>query len=322
MQSRWLSGQGKADQGAAAAAARAQSTPRTPDVEGMDRDTYGQSLQAMNDSLHDLQSDIHRLAAQHSQIQQMMNHNQQPQQRHNPLDPQPFYISADSPQQPMPPQGSAPMGAGGPPTPQRRTWGQPQGPMTFAQQGGGVIEWGGGTPQRQRWGAPPQQQVRPPMGYGGPQGYYGPDYGSPMRDQWGNPLPPQQPQDPYGAAAAAYGGGNDPNYPYDNNGYSPQQQMGVPNGSPYGPQGQQSSSPYNRQSANSFRLHDSKYQNAPQAANNTTAANYSMAQQQAAAASSAAAAAAAAVVAASRRRLSDVAAEVQASSPGVREGEI
>ena len=79
-------------------------------------DTYSRNLNAMNDSLYDLQSDIQRLASQQSQIQQMMHRpqQQQPQQPQNPMDPQPFYI-AHEPQQP------------------RRTWGQPQ-PINFAQQ--------------------------------------------------------------------------------------------------------------------------------------------------------------------------------------------
>ena len=51
MQSRWLSNN------------RANTTQetKTPDIESMDMDTYTRSLHAMNDSLHDLQSDIHRL---------------------------------------------------------------------------------------------------------------------------------------------------------------------------------------------------------------------------------------------------------------------
>ena len=38
----------------------------------MDAETYSRNIYAMNDSLHDLQSDIHRIAQQQSQIQQMM----------------------------------------------------------------------------------------------------------------------------------------------------------------------------------------------------------------------------------------------------------
>ena len=50
VQSRWLSNN----------RANAMQEPRTPDIEAMDMDTYTRSLHAMNDSLHDLQSDIHR----------------------------------------------------------------------------------------------------------------------------------------------------------------------------------------------------------------------------------------------------------------------
>jgi prefoldin subunit 5 len=48
---------------------KAAAGPRTPDIEAMDMETYSKSLSAMNDSLHDLQSDIQRLAQQQSQIQ-------------------------------------------------------------------------------------------------------------------------------------------------------------------------------------------------------------------------------------------------------------
>merc|ERR1719195_1319538 len=66
---------------------------------------------------------------QSQQIQRMMQQQQylqsppqQPQQPHNPMDPQPFYITGDSPHHPQA-QGAPP------PPPQhtpRRTWGQPQ----------------------------------------------------------------------------------------------------------------------------------------------------------------------------------------------------
>jgi len=317
LQTRWLSTATGSKAGGATAAAShmaphlaseaSASTPRTPDVDGLDRDTYTQSLQAMNDSLHDLQSDIHRLAQQHSQIQQMMHTPataaaaapqvsaaaagrpmSAPHPHHNPLDPQPFYISADSPQQPVPP---SPAGSGGPPhTPQRRTWGQPQ-PISFAQQGGGMMSvdpsgWGGQQP-RQRWGGPPpppphqQQQQHPRMYqpqqqspyYGATDPYGNP--GSPMRDQWGNVVQ-QQPPHPYYQ--------NDPNYPYNNApqqqpGYSPQHYPGAPGAAPpanggypqAAAQGQYGTPPSHmsqqqpppappsvgRPSANSFRLHDS-----------------------------------------------------------------
>merc|ERR1719391_728695 len=129
----------------------------------------------------------------------------------------------------------------GPATPQRRTWGQPQGPMTFAQQGGGVIEWGGGQQpqqQRQRWGQPPS--VGPRMGY------------SPQQQQGYSP----QQQPGYSPQQSGYPG------PYQDYGGQQQQPM-VPNGSPYGgphggppgtSQGQYMGQ--QRPSANSFRLHD------------------------------------------------------------------
>ena len=171
----------------------------------------------MNDSLHDLQSDIHRLAQQHSQIQIMMNQPKTPpsaqRPTQNPLDPQPFYISSDSPQQPHP---------------QRRTWGQPQ-PISFAQQGGGMmnVDWQQQPPrQRQQWGGPPQEP-QPPRPYP-PQQQQQPfhmdPYGSPIRDQWN-----MQPQSPY--YHDPYNQGYSPQY----NNYPMQQQ---------------------RPSANSFRLHD------------------------------------------------------------------
>ncbi len=107
----------------------------------------------MNDSLHDLQSDIQRLAQQQSQIQIMMSGPrletspgppQQPQQPHNPMDPQPFYIAS-----PDPPIS----------TPTRRTWGQPQ-PISFAHQQQSQMDPSGwqGMPRRGQWGAPPPQQ--------------------------------------------------------------------------------------------------------------------------------------------------------------------
>ena len=138
VQTRWLS-----DRSKAAAAAG----PRTPDIEAMDMETYSKSLCAMNDSLHDLQSDIHRLAQQQSQIQMLMSQPRMetspgPQQpSHNPMDPQPFYIAS-----PDPPIS----------TPTRRTWGQPQ-PISFAHQLPQSMDGGW---RRSQWGSPmqPQQQ--------------------------------------------------------------------------------------------------------------------------------------------------------------------
>ena len=64
VQSRWLSDRNRTNP--------ALNTPKTPDIEAMDIDTYSKSMYAMNDSLHDLQNDIQRIAQQQSQIQQMM----------------------------------------------------------------------------------------------------------------------------------------------------------------------------------------------------------------------------------------------------------
>ena len=153
---------------------------------------------------------------QSQQIQRMMQQQQylqsppqQPQQPHNPMDPQPFYITGDSPHHPQA-QGAAP------PPPQhtpRRTWGQPQ-PVTFGQAGP----------------APWAQGPRPVYGGPGP-GYPGPlqydQYGQPMvpRDQWGNPVqyPGQYPDQ--------YGGYQQQQY----NPYAPQPFYGQQQQSPYGP---------------------------------------------------------------------------------------
>ena len=56
----------------------------------------------------------------------------------NPMDPQPFYISGDSPHQLPPHQPPA--------VPQRRTWGQPQ-PINFGQP---AMNWGGPRPMFQQ----------------------------------------------------------------------------------------------------------------------------------------------------------------------------
>ncbi len=90
-------------------------------------ETYAKNLNAMNDSLHDLQSDLQRLASQQTQIQQMMQPPQQQQQQQlNPMDPQPFYIASDHP-------GHHQLHQQHPHPVQRRTWGQPQ-PIHFAHQ--------------------------------------------------------------------------------------------------------------------------------------------------------------------------------------------
>ncbi|QQP36034.1 Uncharacterized protein FKW44_021008 [Caligus rogercresseyi] len=94
-------------------------------------------LHAMNDSLHDLQSDIQRLTQQQGQIQQMMTTttnspalggkqgNNMPVSP-NPMDPQPFYISQ--------PEGNQ----------ARRTWGQPQ-PINILTTHGEETEGAGGS---------------------------------------------------------------------------------------------------------------------------------------------------------------------------------
>nr|CAH7736423.1 unnamed protein product [Callosobruchus chinensis] len=55
-------------------------TRRTPDLENMDLETYQQSIAQMNSSLHDLQSDMQRLASQQSQLQQQTLITQQQRQ--------------------------------------------------------------------------------------------------------------------------------------------------------------------------------------------------------------------------------------------------
>lgn len=222
VQTRWLS-----DQNRSQTSTSNYTEPKTPDIEGMDMDTYSKSIYAMNDSLHDLQSDIHRLAQQQSQIQQMMHHPsaiaspqrppmQQPPSG-NPMDPQPFYIS-----QPDPP-------------PQRRTWGQPQ-PISFAHQGpGGGVEWPQQPPRRAQWGQP----QRPPM-------MFDPYSGAPI-DQWGNPVPPHHYNGYYHHHQAP------PQYSaYTNPTYGGPQQQGPPQQQQQGPNG------YNQQFSprTPFRLHD------------------------------------------------------------------
>ena len=198
----------------------------------------------------------------------MMTHSGGPPTRppHNPMDPQPFYISSDS--QP-PPQITQP-----PHTPQRRTWGQPQ-PMSFAQQGGGMIPVDPYGQRRQQWGAP--NGGAETGQYGGyapplpppPQNLYGaPDhYNNPMVDQWGNPVGPPQQNNGYNGVAGGYQG------QYGQ--YNQQQQPPYSSNSPYGPVAQ--NNPYNQYtSPNSmqpqtppgrmntpFRLHDSTVSNPP-----------------------------------------------------------
>ncbi len=281
MQTRWLSGNRPAGVAGGAGAAGAPNPMRTPDVENMDMDTYARNLNAMNDSLHDLQGDIQRLASQQSQIQQMMGGGggQQQQQQHHPqappppssMDPQPFYIAPDHPghhqlhhphQQPLPPQ--------------RRTWGQPQ-PIHFAHQqhppphhhphmgAAGDQSW---SPRRQQWG----QRPPPQMGYGGPASPYGPGAGGdPYYSGGRGPIYNGGGASPYDPQSGMYGGGSNhssyspgygnppvPGYggsPYQPHGpAAPPAPGGVPFNSQYGsPSGARMNSP-NR--AAPFRLHD------------------------------------------------------------------
>ena len=217
----------------------------------------------MNDSLHDLQSDIQRLAQQQSQIQIMMSGPrmetspgppQQPQ--HNPMDPQPFYIAS-----PDPPTS----------TPTRRTWGQPQ-PISFAhQQPQGPMDPNGwqSMPRRGQWGAPlqqqPQQPQRPQSYYGGGS-QYGDPYGPPMRDQWGNPIMPQGGGPMYNGQQypdQQYGGYTNPMYAGNYGGYGQQPQIPPAQpatGSPYYP------SPPVVPPRTPFRLHDGPKASSPLAA--------------------------------------------------------
>ena len=160
-------------------------------------------------------------ATQQSQIQRMMQnsphgspHGQQPyiqsppQQPQNPMDPQPFYITGDSPHHP-------PVQPQPPPPHQRRTWGQPQ-PINFGQN----PMYGGPRPM-----------------YGGPQYPQYDQYGNQIipRDQWGNPLPPQgqYPGQYNGQYQDQYGGyGQPPQY----NPYAPQPFYGQQQQQQYGQQ--------------------------------------------------------------------------------------
>ena len=152
-----------------------------------------------------------------------------PQGPVNPMDPQPFYISGDSPQQ-LPQQ---------PAVPQRRTWGQPQ-PINF---GSPAMNWGGPRPLFQQPQYPQYDQ-----------------YGNPMipRDQWGNPAPsPGLYGDQYGYQAQ-YGQYGPPHQPYSPYGGPPhhqqhqhqQQQQFQPAFSPL-------TSPGGGQVRTPFRLHES-----------------------------------------------------------------
>ncbi|XP_059087795.1 patronin-like isoform X3 [Tigriopus californicus] len=199
VQSRWLSNRGNKFGDPA-------SSVRTPDIENMDMDTYTKSLHAMNDSLHELQTDIHRLASQQTQIQHMMHQpggRQDSSASRHPMDPQPFYIAHEAQQ--------------GPP---RRTWGQPQ-PINFAHQGSGMGDQGHGgwqSPQRQQWGQRPMGNPGG-FGYGPPSSQYNDPYGQPYQMQ--NPMYNGNP--PYDQPYGGYGGMPPPTQSFTPgpNGYGP-----------------------------------------------------------------------------------------------------
>merc|ERR1719474_1141135 len=218
IQSNWLSERNKPQPG-----------PPTYNVDqSKNIDPYTRTFSTMNDSLHELQTDIQKLATQQSQIQKMMQtppqnpspymQPQSQQQPHNPMDPQPFYISGSEPPQQVHQQ------------PQRRTWGQPQ-PINFGNHGMG---WNGQMPG-------PRPPV-PPM-YGAPQYPQYDQYGNPLipRDQWGNPIP-QGPMYPGGQPQGGYDQYGQPS-PYGQP--QPYGQQGPYSGHPYGQQQQPYGSAYN-----------------------------------------------------------------------------
>ncbi len=236
MQTRWLS-QGSGGN------SRPSSTAKTPDAENVNAESYSKNLNAMNDSLHDLQSDIQRLASQQAQIQQMMRGGQQQQQQQqqpppNPMDPQPFYMAPDHPEMHH--------------TPQRRTWGQPQ-PIHFAHQGGPPPPqmdqpW---SPRRQQWGQRPMSYgYGPSSGYGGGGGGGDPYYQN-QRGAYNNGYDPH---------SGMYGGSPSYSPGYNNYGGAPSPYQGSGGGGmPFN--SQQYMSPTARLNSPSsaaapFRLHD------------------------------------------------------------------
>ena len=202
-------------------------------------DPYSKSLLHMNDHISEMSNNLQRLAAQQTQIQQMMQRSPQQQQQQqpqsayppHPMDPQPYYA-------PSPEQGN--------PT-QRRTWGQPQ-PISFAPAGGMGYDrpgWTGGH-------VPPSR----PYSYDGSYGGY--DQYMP-RDQWGNPLPPAP---IYGGSGYnMYNNGQQPympHPPYTTNNQYPSQYIPptYPNMSP-NPIRSGTNLPTTPQKSVPFRLHDS-----------------------------------------------------------------
>ena len=180
------------------------------------------------DHLQEMQSNLQKLAAQQSQIQQMMQNTsgppnspsqQQPYGAAHPMEPQQMYM----PEQQLSPQQHQ--------TPQRRTWGQPQ-PINFGHPGPGV-----GLYDRPGWGQP----GLPMYGSGGPYQQV------PQYDQYGNPLARDQWGSPAGVPLYNNGGGGmQPGFdaynygpqPYRPSQYGMQQQQ-QPAYQPYGQQQQQ-----------------------------------------------------------------------------------
>jgi len=187
---------------------------------------YARNLSAVSDSIHELQSDVHKLAEQQARIHRMMSgqqhdqhqHRMQPPQQGNPMDPQPFYMANDSPHNygspPPPPQQAT--------TPQRRTWGQPQ-PIHFAHQ-----PPYGGPPAPPSW----QNQRQQPWMYGGygappPPPHFDPYHQSPSAyggysggyEQYRSPPHYPSPYGPYGGGGGG-GGGGAPAPPFGGHGYA------------------------------------------------------------------------------------------------------
>ena len=214
---------------------------------------YNKTVIDMNEHMSELSNNIQRLAAQQTQIQQMMQRPPTTAYTRNGMEPQPFYMSTIEQ----------------PPAPQRRTWGQPQ-PITFPSSVGP----GGMMLDRPGWAGNPNP-YEPPSQY-----HQYDQYNSPVvhRDQWGNYMPApgsmyppggpgyppmygqqysQPPYSPHAAAAAA----QYPSPQYAPN-YSPQSKTNIT--SPIQPP-QPTNLP--------FRLHDSpgsvKDLSKPEAPNST-----------------------------------------------------
>ncbi|XP_056647194.1 patronin isoform X17 [Diorhabda sublineata] len=149
---------------------------RTPDLENMDLEQYQQSIAQMNSSLHDIQSDMQRLASQQNQLQQQniiaqqqrQIHALQQQQQYQTIQSQqhiPQYTSQQSYQpqiyQPQPPVYAPPLqtSSSAPHIPQT-LFGQPRGQGQFFlhDQSSTISPAPQITPQRRTWA----QQTQPP----------------------------------------------------------------------------------------------------------------------------------------------------------------